>query len=188
MINLDNSLAPKINAGLFLFYLALLGGYTAELLSPDLVKFLGKNRIAQHLISFLMLLFTVNLYTPNIKFINIFKYSFILWIWYLLTSKQHLTASIIIIILLTLSYVAFNLADDLDNDKYKELDAKERARLKKKYRSFQTICFFSVIIVSLIGGYQYFIEHYKQYGKDDKNFLDFLFKYLFMGSGKKAGK
>lgn len=181
---LDNTVTPKINAGLFLFYLALLGNYTGNLIPPDLAKFINKHRIMQLLISFFILLFTINLYTPNLKFLDILKYSAILWFWYLITSKQHLVASILTILLLITSFIMFNLSKNLEEDKTKS--KAEKDKLIKLYNRLQNICFIVIIMVALIGGSLYFVEHYKQYGKTDKNFFDFLIKYLFMGKGGKT--
>ncbi len=184
---LNNTTFSKVNAGIFLFYLALLGNYTGDLIPPDLSKFINNHRLVQHCISFFILLFTINLYTDNIHFTKIFGYTFILWVWYLLTSKQHLLTSLIIIALLLLSYISFNLSKDLDITSEEELPAPEKIDLKEKYNKFQNLCFITIFIVSIIGGTSYFIEHYKEYGKDSKTFIEFLIKYLFLGKGKRAG-
>ena len=55
-----------------------------------------------------------------------------------------------------------------------------------KYNKFQNFCFITIIIVSIFGGILYFIDHYNQYNKDNKNILEFLFKYIFMGKGSRA--
>jgi len=185
---LNNKTFPKINAGLFLFYLALLGNYTGELIPPDLMKFINKHRLVQHCISFIVLLFTINLYNDKIPFQKIAGYAFLLWIWYLFTSKQHLMFSLIIIALLLLSYVTFNMSNDLDQVSQEEMHDHEKDALKHKYTKFQNFCFISVVAISMVGGTLYFIEHYKEYGKDSKTFIEFLIKYLFLGKGKRAGK
>ena len=180
---LNNTNISQLNAGLFLFYLALLGNYTGDLLPPDLMKFINSSRITQHLISFIMLLFTINLYSSS-KLYKILLYTFLLWLWYLFTSKQHLYVSIVIILLLILSYSLYLMSKNIDDDK--TLSESVKTHRKKIYTQIQNVCFIVIIIVACIGGYRYFIEHYRQYGKYDKNFLDFLIKYLLMGKGKKA--
>ena len=112
---LNNTNISQLNAGLFLFYLALLGNYTGDLLPPDLMKFINSSRITQHLISFIMLLFTINLYSSS-KLYKILLYTFLLWLWYLFTSKQHLYVSIVIILLLILSYSLYLMSKNIDDD------------------------------------------------------------------------
>ena len=84
---LNNSGITQINAGLFLFYLALLGNYTGDLIPPDLSKLINKSRMCQHVIAFIILLFTINLYSTK-KLYKVFLYTFVLWLWFLLTSNN----------------------------------------------------------------------------------------------------
>ena len=182
---LNNDNFPKINAGLFLFYLAILGNYTGELLPNGLVTFIEKNRFVQLVISFFLLLFTVNLYTSNLGFVEIFKYSLTLWVWYILTSKQYLSTSLIIISLLLLSFVAYNLSENTDNEKNMK-SKQEKKALIEKYKKFQNICFIGIIVVSIIGGGKYYLDHYRQYRKSNKNYIEFLINYLFKGRGKRS--
>lgn len=175
----------NINAGLFLFYLALVSNYTMDrILPPDLIKFFDNSRMGKHLVAFLILLFTINLYTPKLPFYQIVIYTFGIWVWYILTSKQHLVTSLIILGLLLASYIAFNISSDLDDhiNKTEDVKRKEKAQLVK----FQTGCFIGIGLVSIIGGYSYFIEHYRQYRSEDSSFLNFLGKYLFMGKGDRS--
>lgn len=173
----------NVNAGLFLFYLALMSNYTMDrVLPPDIIKFFDDSRMGKHVISYLILLFTINLYTPKLTFGRVVMYTTGIWVWYLFTSKQHLTASLIIIGLLLASYVAFNISKDLENDT--TLDPDHRDRQRAGLAKFQVGCFVGMLVVSVIGGYSYFIEHYHKYASEDSGFGDFMWKYLFMGTGK----
>ena len=173
----------NVNAGLFLFYLALMSNYTMDrVLPPDIIKFFDDSRMGKHAISFLILLFTINLYTPKLPFGKVVAYTFGLWVWFLFTSKQHLTASFIILGLLLASYVAFNISKDMDNEA--GLSSEEIDHRKEGLRKFQVACFVGVVVVSIIGGYSYFVEHYHKYAAEDAGFGDFLWKYLFMGTGR----
>jgi hypothetical protein len=175
----------NINAGLFLFYLALISNYTMDrVLPPDVIKFFDRSRMGKHVVAFLVLLFTINLYTPKLPFFHTVGYTFGIWVWYLLTSKQHLTTSFIILGLLLASYVAFNISKDLENSRDKTMEELDHER--EMLSKFQLGCFVGIIIASTIGGYSYFIEHYRQYRDEDSSFLDFLTKYLFMGKGDRS--
>lgn len=176
---------PKINAGLFLFYVAILGNYTGNILPNSLIRFLNKNRIYQYIISFLLLLFTVNLYNEDLPFLQVTGYCLLLWIWYILTIKQYLIPSISIIILLLISYISFNLSEDLDK-KFSKLEEESKIKRQKMLTKIQTICFYLIISISTIGGIIYFIDKYGKYRKDSKSLLSFLFKYFFLGTGKKS--
>jgi hypothetical protein len=180
---LNNKSVPKISAGLLLFYLALLGNYTGDLIPPDLAKFINRSRIAQHFIAFIVLLFTINLYSENQPFQKVLLYSFLLWLWFLFTSKQHLAVSITIIVLLIVSYSAFNFSEDLQYEK--QLSQAEKEKKKKILTIVQNVCFYLILFVAVIGGTSYFIEHYKEYGEEE-GFGTFMWKFFLMGKGKKA--
>ena len=182
---LNNKSIPKVTAGLMLFYLALLGNYTGDIIPPDLAKLISSSRLMQHFIAFIILLFTINLYSENQPFQKVMLYSSLLYIWFLFTSKQHLAVSITILVLLIVSYGAYNFGEDLDFDK--RLTDQQKEERRKVLTMTQNICFYVIMGVASIGGLSYFIEHYKEYGADE-GFGTFLWKYLFMGKGSKAAK
>jgi hypothetical protein len=185
-----NKNIPKINAGLFLFYIAILGNYTGNILPNSLIRFINKYRFFQYFISFLLLLFTVNIYNDTIPFIQVIGYSFLLWIWYILTIKQYLLPSISIIVLLLISYILFNFSNDLDKkiSLQQEEDNVDKNILqrKKTYQKIQIICFYLIIVISCLGGVLYFLDKFKKYRKNDKSLLSFLFRYFFRGTGNKS--
>ena len=176
---------PKINAGLFLFYVAILGNYTGNILPNSLMRVLNKNRVYQYIISFFLLLFTVNLYNEDLPFKQVVGYCFLLWVWYILTIKQYLIPSVSIILLLLISYISFNLSEDLDK-KFSKLDKNNKIERQKLLNKIQTTCFYLIIIISIIGGIMYFIDKYGKYRKDSKSLSSFIFKYFFRGTGKKS--
>lgn len=176
---------PKINAGLFLFYIAILGNYTGNILPNSLMRVLTKNRFYQYIISFFLLLFTVNLYNEDLPFLQVTGYCLLLWFWYILTIKQYLIPSISIILLLLISFIAFNFSEDL-NKKFSKLDPENKLKRQYFLKKIQTICFYLIISISTIGGIIYFLDKYNKYGKDSKSLSSFLFKYFVSGTGTKS--
>ena len=171
----------NINAGLFLFYVALLGNYTGELIPPSLQRFINNNRYIQHIIAFIILLFTINLYS-TLSTGKVILFTFLLWLWFLFTSKQYLYPILTIIVLLIISYAFYLLDNKLDAET--DITKEVKNSRKRIYVKIQKTCFILIIIVSLVGGYFYFVDHYHQYRSKSKTFLEFLFKYFLLGKGK----
>lgn len=180
---LHNKSIPKVTAGLLLFYLALLGNYTGDIVPPDLSKMINSSRLAQHLIAYIILLFTINLYSENQPFQKVMLFSFLLYLWFIFTSKQHLAVSVTILVLLVISYGAYNFSEDLVHEK--DLTEPQKNERRKVLTMLQNICFYAIMTVATVGGLSYFIEHYRQYGGDE-SFGTFLWRYLIFGKGSKA--
>jgi hypothetical protein len=174
----------KMNGALFLFYLALIANYTMDrVLPPELIEFFDKSRAGKHIVAFLILLFTINLYAPKFAFGKVFLYTFGIWVWFLFTSKQHLWTSFIILALLLVSYVAFNIEQDQETPKDEKEGSKGDGnvtihRPSNYLQQIQKGCFITIFIISIIGGAIYFKDHYRRFREADGSFGTFLWRYI----------
>ena len=174
-----NQVLPNLSAGLLLFYLAMLSNYTGELPPQAIVGWIKRNRLAQHLVAFLLLLFTINLYIPKkIPFYKVIFYTILLWVWFLLTAKQRWRYSIAIFTLMIASYTSLNV---VQNMKYSQRFTKETRRKIKKYLIlFQNVSFVIIILLSFIGAGYYFYDEYREYRSKDSSLWEFLWKYFLL--------
>lgn len=174
----------NLNGALFLFYLALISNYIIyRVMSPGIVQFFENSRLGTHIIAFFVLLFATNLYAPQLPFPRVVLYAVLVWLWFILTSKQSTADNMAILLLLLASYIAFNLNQDLDYNKKQTEDHKQKMRTRLEY--FQAGCFVAIILVSIVGGYTYFMAHYKSYRKKDRTFGNFLWRYLSLARSHK---
>ena len=176
----------NINAGLFLFFLVFVSNFTMDRILPNsLIRFLEGSRLGEHLIAFLILLFTVNLYaTENKPFYIILGYVILLWLWFLITTKMHLMPILSILFLLLISYICYNVSRNLQYNE--KIDKARQDRIKYYLDKIQTVIFYLVIIITVIGGSIYFSEKYKLYRSDSSSLISFIFKFYFLGTGNKS--
>ena len=50
----------------------------------------------------------------------------------------------------------------------------------------QNAIFYSVIVITAVGGSIYFKEKYKIYRNDSESLISFIFKFYFLGTGNKS--
>ena len=106
----------KVTNGLMLFYMALSGNFIGELLSKQMQELFNNNRIAKHLIGFIIMLFTI---TYSLEIAGLFKslmFTGFLYLIFLLTSKMPLTWNLAIVGLLVISFVIDKYKTTLDED------------------------------------------------------------------------
>ena len=183
-----------VNASLFLFYLALGTAWMWNVLPPDLITLFNENRTIQMVFAYLAMVFTIDLYNPsaNKSMIGTLLYSALLFFWFILTSKLHLKSNLVIIGILFVSFLLFKYNEmnkerltELKNDKKSHFLQQEAVKNHiSRIAHIQQFCFFVVVMITLIGNGFYLKEHYNQYYKKDKGLLDFITKYLFLGSKK----
>ena len=174
-----NTTFANLSAGLLLFYIAILSNFTGDLAPRPIVKLLRESRLAKQLIGFLLLLYTVNLYVPaEMGFPKIIGYTFILWLWFLLTAKQRYRYSFTIFILLLLSFTTLNIVDDIQYNKSLSRDTKRK--IIRYCNLFQNVAFVIVIVLSLVGSAFYFYDEYQEYRHRDDSFGQFIMKYLLL--------
>jgi hypothetical protein len=175
----ENTTFANLSAGLLLFYIALLSNFTGELAPLPIVKWVRGSRIAKQLIGFLLLLYTINLYVPaKMGFPKIIGYTFILWIWFLLTAKQRWRYSFTIFILLLISFTTLNLVDDIPYNK--SISKENKAKIIRYCNLFQNISFVVIILLSVVGSAFYFYDEYREYRDQDDSFWKFILKYLLL--------
>jgi hypothetical protein len=176
----DNTTFANLSAGMLLFYVALLSNFTGNIAPPPIVRFVKKHRLARQFIGFLVLLYTITLYSPkNTGFTRILGYTVLLWIWFLLTAKQRWRYSFTIFVLLILSYTTLNIVNNMRYNR--TLSHKIRKKIVKYCNLFQNISFIIIMILSFMGSAVYFYDEYNEYIKTDNNLWNFLWKYLLLG-------
>ena len=177
--------AGNLNAGLFLFFLVLTSNFTMDRVLPNsLIRFLEKSRAAEHIIAFFILLFTVNVYaTKNKPFYVVLGYVILLWLWFIVTTKMHLLPVCIILFLLLISFICHSVKDTIQ---HKNITPEREERIKYFLNKIQNIIFYSVIVITVIGGSIYFREKYNKYGGESDNLISFIFKFYFLATGNKS--
>ena len=164
-----NKKVSQISASLMLFNLAIFGNYIGDITSPDLIKLMDKRKV-RLVVSFIILLYTINLYNDSDSFLDVVKSAVFIWLLFIIISKQHLKYSLSVIVLLMINYTLYQ--------KTERLNEKEDAPMIEFYYQIQKYIFYLICVISLCGGYKYFVEHKNKYFVPNESILDFLYLYF----------
>lgn len=162
MNNIDNFFK-----GIFLLILSISGNFIQELLNCETQKFLAENIYVKHIIAFFILFFSINFYGDEVinPYIT-FKYSVIIYILFLCFTRMNLLFTIIVMLLLILSYV-INLII-----KYLDKKAKNN-KLKKNLENKLKFIHILIILIIIIGFLKYYYKEYQEH-KNDFTILKFI--------------
>lgn len=146
---------------IFLLSLLTIGNYVVPLLGCQLQNFLTLNIYAKHLIMLFIIYLTLTTNSNNTKRhpLLFVRDTVIIWICFMLFSRQNLNYSLMTLLLLGFAYIADQYASY-----YTEMENKDALDFSHRIRNL--LCGASVATL-IIGFFMYFTEKRKEY---DSNF------------------
>ena len=184
----NNSTFNSINSTfytLFGFILALFSAWSWQLLPHQLIEVFDTNRKAQLIVLFMLIMFTINLFSPEVPLNTILMKSLFLFFLYLAISKQSLKSFIIMMVCLTLNAIISNYIEYYKLQLKKVKSHQEHVIIQHKVDMLQKTLNGSLVItigVIIYGVSNYLTKQYQDHYKDGQNLGKFLLKFLFEGS------
>ena len=152
--------------GIFLLILTVASNYNAETLGCRMQKILTENMMVKHLLNLVLIYFAINLTSTSEVNPNTVLYRTIfVWFGFLLFIRLPVYATLLVFILLLVSYAMGNYIDF-----YKERDEELHQRLK----IYRDNIFNVIPFIIVIGVMYYAHSKYQEYG-DDFNVMTFIF-------------
>lgn len=174
LLNTNNASLAKV---LLIFYVLIASNFTPNLMGKQLRTFLSENRIAQHVIAFIMMLVLI-IIIGNVNDIKkALAYSLLGYLWFIFTTKLDIQWNLIIVSALLLIFIYENNMIDKENMAEKDINLTQQEKLVIKQNNDQIKSFtiIGVIVVTLIGMYLYLIKKEDQYGGGNFDLTKFLF-------------
>ena len=166
----------SLSRALLVFYVLIASQYTNGLMGKQLKTFFEENRIAQHIIGFIMMLVLIMQIGGVMEIDRALIYSIIGYVWFILTTKLDIQWNLIIIFMLLVGYLyesrMINKEDELKNDKV--LTTEEKTNVITNNSNIKTYMVIGILIVTLLGTFLYSQKKQIQYG-GSYNMLTFLF-------------
>ena len=168
---LVNNHRLSIETGFFLLILAIMGNFTAETLGCQTQKIL-KNMIVKNIVIFFILFFVVDFSSKsqNNPYLT-FKISLIIYILFILFSRNISICTLIVFMLLSLSYVLVTYRKYYQN---KNMNEEKKNIYIKNINKFIDIGELLIIIILFIGFALYFKKQYKDH-KNNWSTITFIF-------------
>jgi hypothetical protein len=148
------------------FYLMLSIPSLQTLLPKKYIEFVSSNRMIQHLIAFMAMIFIIHHLHKEIELYDSIKYAIGLYCLFLLTTKMDLQITIIALLLLTVCYFyesSLNAKiEQLTNDKAISMDKKDELILEQQKN--KAYMYVAVVLLLIGGSYVYCEKKRIQYG------------------------
>ena len=153
---MDIALTGDIVKGIYLLILIIIAGDTASTFSRQGHKFLQNNYIAKHVIIICIIYFTIDYSGKKINHpMQTLLLTGLIWLFYILISKQNLTFTIIIFGLITLIYLLYDFMIYY-KDQYKKTKDKELQSKIDTLDKIITYTTYIIIGISVIGFLKYY--------------------------------
>lgn len=170
----DNGSIAKV---LLLFYVIIASGYTQDLMGKQLRTYLSQNRIAQHIIAFIMMLVLIMIVGGVTDLRKAGVYTIIGYLWFIVTTKLDIQWNFIIILALLAIFFYENNIDKNEvvviNDE--NLSSKEIAVIQNNNEYNKTTVVICIITITVIGSLLYLLKKNDQYGSGDFDIVKFVF-------------
>lgn len=155
---------PQVRA-VFLLFIAICANFLGNTINCGLQKTFTENPIVRHLFLYLIVLFTIDFTSKQDLPLDqvIFK-SFVIYLFYIILTKQSLASLVIIIILLISCYLIYI---QMNYEKSKKNNTKD-------YEELLNNLTLGIGVVSIIGFALYLNKQYNDH-KDDFDLVKFIF-------------
>lgn len=172
ILNNNNSLVKVI----LIFYILIGSNFTPNLIGKQLKTFLNENRIAQHVIAFIMLLVLIMLIGNVNNIISALAYTTLGYLFFIFTTKMDIQWNIIILLALLIFFFYDNLLVEKENITNNDVNLLLEEKIKVKNSNNKTKIYVSIgiFIITLIGVYLYLTKKEVQYGGGKFDLITFL--------------
>ena len=169
-MNIDFFDISHFSSGLLLLSVSVMGNYIAQTLGCQTQRVLENNMFAKKFVVFMIIYFTLNITNKdNVHPAQQLTTSFFLWIFFIIFSRMNLTFTIVVFLLLSISYTIKNFyeyyKENDDFDKNKELIEK-----LEKYNKYLGA---SISLLTITGFLFYFMKERNE--KKNFSFYYFIF-------------
>lgn len=180
-MNIENLLyIKKFDVSLLnilLLYYLIQANNKSDLLGHQFKEYLENNRIAEHLIAFL-LLFVLIIIIGKVNDIKIgLSYSMLAYLWFILSTKLELQFNIMILLILVFGFIyenrLINVKNEIENNENFTQD--DLDKINGNFELSRRIIFSFLLVVTFFGVYFYTNKKMVQYGGGDFNIVKFLF-------------
>ena len=174
-INSVSGPTTSLSKVLLIFYLAVAGNFTNNLLSKQLRDVLEENRIAQHIIAILTLFVIITSVGGIVDTKMTIIYTVIGYTWFIFTTKLDIQWNMVIMLIILVGYMYENNLDNKEKMMVgdKSLTESDKKLIKHKDNLIKSYIVIGALTVTIIGTAMYSNKKHIQYG-GGHNWLTYL--------------
>ena len=168
-------ITSQLLQGIFLIMLTIVGTTVENTFSCQTLRLLHNNSFAKQIVILCLIYFTVDFTDDkNSHPLETLKSTLLIWVCYIVVSKQTLHFTIGIFIILVMLYISHNYKDYLDDQLKKNTNKKELQEQSKFVNSLIEPLKYMLFILASIGFIYYFMKESREH-KKNFSYLKFLF-------------
>ena len=183
MGNLDKIINLKCNnqsnmtiiTALLIFYLVVANNFIGDLYSGQLKNFIIENRLMKHIIGLITMLLIIVQIGGVHNWLKAIIYSFIAYLWFILTTKLDLHWNLAILGLLVLGFMYEKqmFTKELESNSDEALEEIDKKKIRNRNKRMKRLIVISIISITIIGSILYYNRKMNQYGGsfDDTKFF-----------------
>lgn len=163
-------------SSLLIFYLVVSNNLTNNLMGKQMKTYLRDNRLAQHMIAFIMMLVLMILIGKFDNITDATSYALIGYIWFIFTTKLDIQWNIMVLMILLFGFLYENnmIMKEKKYEKDQALTEKERNKIKNRHEKIKQYFIFSALGVTVIGTLLYGNKKTIQYGGGEFSMIKYL--------------
>jgi len=157
----------SISKALMIFYLLVASNFTSNLFSKQMKGFFETNRLAQHFLGLITMLVII-IVIGNIQETKpAILYTFIAYLWFILTTKLDLQWNIVIILIMLFGLLYENhlMYQETNAKRDQALTDKDKENIVKKHNKYKTYIVLAILLTTFVGTALYTYRKYDQYGE-----------------------
>jgi hypothetical protein len=165
MINWNNE-KLTLSQALLIFYIIIAGNFTKGLFNKQMITEIENNRMAQHMIAYIMLLVIINSVGGVETIEESVIYSIIGYVWFLFTTKLDLQINVIVVTILLIGYLYENKLKNKENEleKTRILSEEEKREVKNRNNGMRSMIIVGALGTTIMGTYLYGTKQITQHG------------------------
>ena len=170
----------SLTQALLVFYIIIASNFTDGLFSKQIRTYFNENRVAQHLIAFIMLLVIIILFSGQIQLDNAIFLTIIGYSWFILSQKMDGHFIVIIILLLLFGFIIDMKLSESDKVTLADpnLTEQQKQEIINTHYNYRVYYLLLIFAVTIIGVALYMNKKVVQYGGGSSGKFD-LTTFLF---------
>lgn len=165
---------------IFMFILALFSAWSWQLLPSKIIDMFETDRRTQLVVLFVLILFTLDLFKPELSFHKNLLNATLIFALYLIITKQSVVFFISTVVLLMLNAIITNYIRYYE----KQPKSAENSTKIKWLKTVLKCTLIGTIGIVLYGVVTYYMKQYHDHREQSANLFEFLVKFLLAGSVK----
>jgi hypothetical protein len=163
-------------SSLLIFYLLISNGTTNDLMGKQMKTYLKTNRLAQHVVAFIMMFVLMILVGGFVDIKQASIHAIFAYVWFIFTTKLDIQWNVMVVAILLFGFLYENkmILKEKSSDDDEALTQHDKNKIKQKHVKIKHYTMFAAISVTVMGTLLYGNKKTIQYGGGEFSMVKYL--------------